>query len=108
MRSRHIIKRGNHFHYVCRVPQDPSHFFPCSTIWKSLKNGRHKNALLVAAAEEYRAQQLFLQLKTGMLDPNLEKQLRTQYLKKEVECLEAKALGRKGEQGKQRLTKKDS
>jgi integrase len=93
MHSRHIIKRGNHYHFVCRVPQDLLHLFPNITLWKSLKAEDIKAARLLAGAEEYRTQQLFLKLRTGMLDKNLEKLLIALYLKRGVDSLEAQATG---------------
>jgi hypothetical protein len=37
MRSYHLVKRGNRYHFVCRVPRDLLPLFPTPTIWKSLR-----------------------------------------------------------------------
>lgn len=89
----HVIQRGKGYAFVCRVPRDLLHLFPKKTIWKSLKAESAKDARLLAGAEEYRTQQLFMQLRTGMLDKELEKRLIALYLKQGVESLEALATG---------------
>ena len=93
MRSRHIIKRGKWYYYVCRIPADLLHLFPSITIYKSLHTDDIKNARLLAGAEEYRTQQLFLQLRSGMLSKDQEKHLIASYIKHHLNILEAKATG---------------
>lgn len=93
MRSRHLIKRGKRFSFVCRVPTDLSNQFPTRTIWKTLKADNEKDAHILAAAEEYQTQQLFLKLRTGMLSKDLEKRLVALYLKKGIDSLENLATG---------------
>jgi len=75
MQTHHIVKRGNRYHYVCRIPADLLHHFPSPTIYKNLRTSEAKSARLLASAEEYRIQQLFLQLRSGMLNEDLEKHL---------------------------------
>jgi hypothetical protein len=93
MRSLHIIRRGNRYHYVCRIPADLQNLFPFPTIYKSLRTDDVKCARLLASTEEYRAQQLFLQLRSGMFNKDYEKYLIASYLKHHLNILEAKAMG---------------
>lgn len=81
MRPLHIIRRGNRYHYVCRIPADLQSLFPFPSIYKSLRTGDVKSARILASAEEYRIQQLFLQLRSGMFDKDYEKNLIASYLK---------------------------
>jgi integrase len=92
MRS-HTRKRGSQFHYVCRVPRDLQHLFPVSQLTYSLKTSDERNAKVSATAAEYRTQQLFLQLRTGMLPKDLEKRLVNQYLNSYATALQAEATG---------------
>jgi len=56
-----------------------------------LKTDNEKDAYLLASAEEYRTQQLFLQLRSGMLSRDLERRLVAAFLAKGVERIEAHA-----------------
>jgi integrase len=76
----HTRKRGKQFHYVCRVPCDLQHLFPTVQLTRSLKTGNEKDAKIAASAIEYQTQQLFLQLRTGMLSKELENRLVASYL----------------------------
>lgn len=76
----HTRKRGNVFHYVCRVPRDLQHLFPTLQLTQSLKTAHEKDARIAASAIEYRTQQLFLQLRTGMLSKEMGKRLVASYL----------------------------
>lgn len=93
MRLLHIIKRGKRYHYVCRIPADLQHLFPSASIYKSLRTDNFKHARLLASAEEYRLQQLFVQLRSGMLSKDYEKHLIASYIKHHLSILEAKATG---------------
>ena len=93
MRLLHIVKRGKWYYYVCRIPADLLHLFPSITIYKSLHTDDVKNARLLTGAEEYRIQQLFLQLRSGMLSKDLEKHLIASFIKHHSSILEAKATG---------------
>ncbi len=66
MRLRHVIQRGNHFQFVCRVPKDLRRFFPTAIIWKPLKASSMKS-VNIACVLEQKTQNLFLQLRCGML-----------------------------------------
>jgi integrase len=90
----HTRKRGDQFHYVCRVPRDLQHLFPTVQLTQSLKTDDERAAKVAATAIEYRTQQLFLQLRTGMLSKDLEKHLIARFLKRGLENLEAVAEGR--------------
>jgi len=89
----HTRKRGDQLHYVCRVPRDLQHLFPASQLTYSLKTTDERNAKVSATAAEYRTQQLFLQLRTGMLPKDLEKRLVNQYLNSYATALQAEATG---------------
>jgi hypothetical protein len=89
----HTRKRGDQYHYVCRVPHDLQHLFPVSQLTYSLKTTDERNAKVSATAAEYRTQQLFLQLRTGMLPKDLEKRLINQYLNSFATALQAEATG---------------
>ena len=93
MRSRHLSTSGNRFRFVVRVPRDIVHLFPTATIWKPVKAKDARTARLLADAWEYRTQQLFCQLRTGMLSNDLEKKLVALFLKQGSELLEARAKG---------------
>lgn len=108
MRSRHLIRRGNRYSFVCRIPSDLSPLFPQPTIWKSLKTDNEKDARLLASAEEYRAQQLFINLRTGMLSRDLENRIIAAYLLKGAERIEALATGTTFEPGEDILSPIDS
>ncbi|GFO57456.1 integrase [Geomonas sp. Red276] len=90
----HTRKRGSMYHYVCRVPRDLQHLFPTVQITQSLKTTDERAARIAATAAEYRTQQLFLQLRTGMLPKDLEKHLIANFLSKGLDNLEAIAVGR--------------
>lgn len=89
----HTRKRGDVFHYVCRVPSDLQHLFPTAQIAHSLKTDNERDAKIAATAAEYRTQQLFLQLRTGMLPKDLEKHLIAMFLQRGLEDVEAIAKG---------------
>jgi len=91
----HLIKRGNKYHFVCRIPQDLLHHFPSSQISHSLKTDKNKDAAVLAASLEYQTQKLFTQLRTGMLPKDLEKRLVALYLNSFVTALRADAKGQK-------------
>ncbi|MDD2900277.1 MAG: hypothetical protein PHI31_16400 [Desulfuromonadaceae bacterium] len=94
MRSYHVLKRGNRYHYVCRIPGDLSHFFPVATIYRSLKTSDRKVARLLAATLEHTTQGVFMKLRSGHLDDNAIKLLLTSYLGAQLEVLEARLMHR--------------
>jgi len=89
MRSYHVVKRGNRYHYVCRVPVDLICFFPISTIYRSLKTSDQKVARLLAASFEHRTQGVFMKLRSGQLDEYTVKKMLTSYLSSQLLSLEA-------------------
>lgn len=93
MQTKHLLKRGSRYIYRCRVPLDLLHCFPSPLIWKNLKTDNEKDARIAAAALEYRTQQLYMQLRTGMLPKDLEKRLINQYLNSYATALHAEATG---------------
>ena len=90
---KHVVKRGNKYTFVCRVPSDLSHHFPKTTLWRSLKTANEKDARLLASAEEYRAQQLFMQLRSRMLSREIEKRIVALYLRSGCAALDFQTTG---------------
>lgn len=91
MRQFHIVKRGNWYHYVCRVPADLLSKVPKAVLWQSLKTADSKAARVLAAGIEQRTQQLFIQLRSGMLTAEMEKRIVNAYLCFGVDCIESNA-----------------
>lgn len=91
MRQFHVVKRGNWFHFVCRVPSDLLGKLPKTVLWQSLKTADAKAARVLAAGIEQRTQQLFLQLRSGMLSAEMEKRIVNAYLCFGVDRIEAQA-----------------
>jgi len=92
--GKHIQMRGKRYHYVCRVPSDLLHLFPSPVISKSLHTANKKHATLLGVTTDYKAKQLFTQLRTGMLDKTLEKYLINLFLHDRLETLESIATGK--------------
>ena len=91
MRQKHIITRNSRQYFVCRVPQDLLPYFPSHTIWKSLHTSDKKVATVIAASYEYQAQQLFMQLRSHMMTPDLEKRLVASFLAHGAARIQAQA-----------------
>lgn len=89
----HVIKRGNKYHYVSRVPADLLHLFPSSVISKSLHTSDRKHATLLGISYKYKAKQLFTQLRTGMFDKTLQRLLVNLFLREKLDTLESVATG---------------
>lgn len=64
MRFRHVIKRGNSYSFVGRIPKDLLHLFPAPTIWKPIKGIGTKNVRLLATVLEPEVQKIFPTLRT--------------------------------------------
>jgi hypothetical protein len=92
MHAIHLIKRGPFFHFVLRIPHDLKLYFPRKTISRSLKTKDKKQAAVLANATEYEAQKLFMRLRTGMLDKDLESYLINTFLMKGVKRIEAQII----------------
>src|ERR1700721_2345042 len=73
MQTKHLLKRGSRYICRCRVPFDLLHCFPSPLIWKNLKPDKEKDARIAATAVEYGTQQLYLQLRPGILPVELQK-----------------------------------
>ena len=73
---------------MCRVPADIQHLFPHPNIYKSLKTSNEKMAIQLATVLEYQTQKLFFQIRTGMLDPNINKSLIAHYLNDYITFIE--------------------
>lgn len=95
MRFFHLIQRSKNFSFVCRVPVDLQHHFPCRTIWISLKTSNKRHAQTLAAVLERNTQLLFTQLRSKMLEPELEKFLISRYLKPDYEIADTDLTSRK-------------
>lgn len=89
----HIVKRGDRYRYVRRVPTDLHEHFPSPTISKSLQTSDRKQARLLATAYEHQAQTLFTNLRTGMLDRATERLVVNLFLKQRIDELDTIATG---------------
>jgi len=73
--SSHVFVRNGIYYYRTDIPSDIKHYFPVAEIKQSLKTKDSKNAKVVAVSLEYRLQQTFCMLRTGMLPDDLIKQV---------------------------------
>lgn len=71
----HTFIRNNTYYYRANVPVDLLQYFPTTEIKKSLKTKESKAAKLVAISFEYKIQQAFAMLRTGMLPDDIIQQL---------------------------------
>ena len=71
----HLIKVNNRFYFKIRVPVDLLQYFPCTFIKKSLKTDDPQSAKLLLVSMEYKIQQTFTLLRTGMLTDDVVKKL---------------------------------
>ncbi|WP_408967370.1 DUF6538 domain-containing protein [Oryzomonas sp.] len=76
---KHITKRGTRYQYVRRVPIELQDRFPSPIISRRLKTSDKKYANLLATSYDYQTEQLFMRLRTAMLDSVTEKLLITFY-----------------------------
>lgn len=93
MRTKHLTMRGTRYYYRCRIPHDLNHLFPSPAITKALGTESEKDARTAATAIEYRTQKLFMQLRTGMLSPELQQRIIALYLNSHTTALKAAATG---------------
>ena len=84
MRIQHLFFRQNMYYYVARVPQDIAGYFPVKTVWRSLRTGCLKSAKTLLKALEYRAERIYMQMRSGMLTDEQIKQLVTEFLHGEL------------------------
>jgi hypothetical protein len=73
--SSHIFVRNSIYFYRTDIPSDLKHYFHSTEIKQSLKTKDCKNAKALAVSLEYRVQQTFCMLRTGMLPDDLIKQV---------------------------------
>jgi len=91
----HFTLRNGRYYYVRRVPKDLTNHFPSPTLWKSLHTSDKKQAAVASSSYEFQTSQLFLQLRTGMLTPDLEKRLVAAFLAHGASRIQAQATGTK-------------
>lgn len=92
---KHIQKRGSRYHYICRIPADLLHAFPSPVISRALHTDDKKSAALLGVSIDYATKQLFVQLRSGMLDATLQRLLINLYLRNGLNELQAIANGTK-------------
>jgi hypothetical protein len=107
MKLKHVIQRGNHYQFVCRIPKDLTDFFPSPVIYRTLHHTNEKSVRLLAGAEEFRTQQLFTQLRTGMLSKDLEKRIVASYLSRGADRIEGGVSGAGLEKQREKLSPAD-
>lgn len=71
----HLITINNHYYYRISIPVDLKPYFPITILQKSLRTSNIKEARPLLLSTEYKVQRVFAQLRTGMLDDNLSRQL---------------------------------
>lgn len=71
----HIFVRNGIYYYRTDIPSDIKQYFPITEIKLSLKTNDSKNAKSMAVSMEYKVQQVFCVLRTGMLPDDLIKQV---------------------------------
>ena len=84
-----VSRVGKKYYYRRRVPADLVDKFPSAEIKKSLKTDNPKQARQLASAYDYQTSKLFTEVRTGMIDPQLEKYIIAQHLKAGLERIEA-------------------
>ena len=63
----HLIKVNNRFYFKVKIPTDLTNFFPSKFIKKSLKTGNLLVAKAALATMEYKSQNTFALLRTGLV-----------------------------------------
>jgi len=71
MSRHHLSCSSGYFYYRIKIPVDLKHLFPSPIIKKSLKTTDIKAARCMAVGMEYKVQQTFTMLRTGMLTDDL-------------------------------------
>ena len=104
MPKSYLQLRDGHYHYVRRVPADLVVHFPSPVISRSLHTNDKKYATILASAWGYKTHQIFLQLRSGMLDQHLMEHLIARYLNSGLQVLESMAYGRRYERGEMLTT----
>lgn len=73
--SSHIFTRNGIYYYRADIPTDLKQYFNTPEIKQSLKTKDSKNAKVMAISLEYRLQQTFCMLRTGMLPHDMVRQV---------------------------------
>lgn len=71
----HIYLRKGTYYYRLNVPVDLQQHFPTEEIKKSLKTKDLKAAKVMAVSLEYKTQQAFAMIRTGMLSADMIRQV---------------------------------
>lgn len=71
MSGKHLLCCKGQYYYRIKIPVDLKHHFPSPVIKKSLKTTDSKPAKLLAVSMEYRVQQIFTLIRTGMLSDDV-------------------------------------
>lgn len=71
MSRHHLSCSSGYYYYRIKIPVDLKHLFPSTIIKKSLKTTDVKAARCMAVGMEYKVQQTFTMLRTGMLTDDL-------------------------------------
>ncbi|TWJ13683.1 DUF6538 domain-containing protein [Geobacter argillaceus] len=71
MSRHHLSCSSGYYYYRIKIPVDLKHLFPSTIIKKSLKTTDVKAARCLAVGMEYKVQQTFTMLRTGMLTDDL-------------------------------------
>lgn len=65
--SSHVFVRNGIYYYRADIPSDLKHYFHSTEIKQSLKTKDSKNAKVIAVSLEYKVQQTFCMIRSGML-----------------------------------------
>lgn len=84
MQTQHLFFRKHTYYYVARVPQDLTDHFPVKTIWRSLKTECVKSARTLIKNYEFRAERLFMQIRSGVLTDEQISRLVAEFLHDEL------------------------
>lgn len=84
MYSSHIFVRNGIYYYRADIPNDLQHYFPTSEIKHSLKTKDAKTAKVLAVSMEYKLQQTFCMIRTGMLPSDMISQVVSGVMPKKV------------------------
>ena len=90
-----VSRVGDKYYYRCRVPADLVDKFPSTEIKKSLRTSDRKQATLLAASFDFQTKKLFTEIRTGMLDPHLEKFIIARHLHTQLELIAADLYAKK-------------
>ena len=69
--AHHVYARNGIYYYRADIPTDLKHYFPTTEIKQSLKTKDSKIAKVMAISLEYKLQQTFTMIRTGMLPEDM-------------------------------------